>query len=79
MNPITINIDTWLKYREMEFCPKHFVLANTQLTEKSKLWVLERLHGRFYIMSDFTSLFDEQQRIYFEDPQEAVFYELTWS
>lgn len=81
MTDITINVETWNKARELPFCPKHFVLANTKLTDDRKLWVLERLHGRFYVSDETTALFDEDcnVNIYFEDPQEAVFYELTWS
>lgn len=86
MNNISINIDTWNNKRELSFCPKHFVKAPTPLTQESKLWVFEKLHGRFYIApSDKSSLYGldlfdgDQIYIYFEDPQEAVFYELTWA
>jgi hypothetical protein len=78
---LSINIDTWNKTRELNYCPKHFVAATTSLTEESKLWVLERLHGRYYISLQHMrrSIFDNTVTIYFEDPQEAVLYELTWS
>jgi len=76
-----INIDTWNKAREVSYCPKHFIPTSTPLTEEAKLWVLERLHGRYFIALNGlrTSIFDNHVIIYFEDPQEAVLYELTWS
>jgi hypothetical protein len=78
---LTVNIDTWNKAREINYCPKHFVAATTTLTEESKLWVLERLHGRYYIslQNNRRSVFETNVTIYFEDPKEAVLYELTWS
>lgn len=85
MTDITINVDTWNKQRELPFCPKHFVTTNTPLTEQSKLWVLEKLHGRYHItgkrrnLFSQQSIFDDDVFISFEDPQEATFYELTWS
>jgi hypothetical protein len=78
---LTINIDTWSKSREISYCPKHFVSTTTPLTEESKIWVLERLHGRYHIGLNYlrNNIFDSTLSIYFEDPQEAVLYELTWS
>ena len=78
---LVINIDTWNKAREINYCPKHFVAATTTLTEESKLWVLERLHGRYYVslQSNRRTIFENNVTIYFEDPKEAVLYELTWS
>lgn len=75
-----INIDTWTNGREVSFCPKHFISTSTELTEESKFWVLERLHGRYHIsMITVSNIFHHQVNIHFEDPQEAVLYELTWS
>ena len=88
MTELSINIDTWNKERELSFCPKHFVTTTTPLTDQAKLWVLEKLHGRYYVTEQqrnrfkvTSSLFDIYTAAYisFEDPQEAVFYELTWS
>lgn len=78
---LSINIDTWNKAREIQYCPKHFTPTTTPLTNEAKLWVLERLHGRYYIALNNlrNSIFDNKITIYFEDPQEAVLYELTWS
>ncbi len=78
---LVINIDTWNKAREVSFCPKHFIPTSTPLNEEAKLWVLERLHGRYYIglNAQRNTIFEQVVTIYFEDPQEAVLYELTWS
>jgi hypothetical protein len=78
---LAINIDTWNNAREVNYCPKHFTSTTAPLSEEAKLWVLERLHGRYYIglNSYRNTIFDTTATIYFEDPQEAVLYELTWS
>jgi hypothetical protein len=77
-----INLHTWFSEREMNFCPKHFVRCQTPLTDERKNWVIEKLVGRFYINQRFDGmydLFEHGLQIYFEDPQEAVQYELVWS
>ena len=75
---MNINLYTWYANRQMEFLPAHFVRCNSTVTTESKLWVLENLKGRFYI-DESNFLFDFDNAIYFEDPQEAVHYELLWS
>lgn len=77
-----INLITWYSDRELDFCPKHFIKTNTILTDQSKNWILEKCVGRFYIqsMNDGENLFFYGDTVpYFEDPQEAVMYELVWS
>jgi len=77
---MNINLHTWFSERELDFCPKHFIKTSTPVTQESKLWVLEKLSGRFYVSTFTHSLFlDSEGIIYFEDPQEAVFYEIAWS
>jgi hypothetical protein len=89
-----INLHTWFTDRELDYCPKHFVKSNTVITKESKLWILERLTGRFYIQSQTIKMptlnlpaslgrtvypnFTDEVP-YFEDPSEATLYELTWS
>jgi hypothetical protein len=73
-----INLMTWYANRELDFCPKHFIKATTPLTDDSKLWIYEKCVGRFYTDAE-DSLFLFGETVYFEDPQEAVLYELTWS
>jgi len=73
---------TWYADRELKFCPKHFVTAETLLSNEAKEWVLEKLSGRFAIVPDTDSvifLCDFLGKIAFEDPAEAMIYELTWS
>lgn len=76
-----INVYTWFSEREVSFCPNHFVRCQTPLTNESKDWVMEKLMGRFYITQKSQGGYDWffNLEIYFEDPQEAVQYELVWS
>lgn len=80
---MNINLHTWFGERKMNFLPPHFVSTNTSVDDERHLWVLEKLVGRYYIGykkgdEDWLSLFNDPV-IYFEDPQEALFFELTWS
>ena len=70
-----INLYTWFMDREVNPCPEHFVKSNTELSEDSKLWIYEKLSGRF---SSGGSSFFMGQTPAFEDPKEAMMYELTW-
>lgn len=70
-----INLYTWFMDREVTPCPDHFTKTNTLLTDESKVWIYERLFGRF---SFNNSTFFAEVSPSFEDPKEAVFYELTW-
>lgn len=74
-----INLYTWFTERELDFCPKHFIKTNTPIDIDKKLWVLEKLSGRFYVGKKTGQFFLFDESIWFEDPQEAVLYELTWS
>jgi hypothetical protein len=73
----------WFGKRQVDFCPKHFISASTPLTIDSKQWVLDKLSGRFSVTYPIvsSSLIElmTPSCIAFEDPQEAVFYELKWS
>jgi hypothetical protein len=77
-----INLMTWFADRRLDFCPKHFVKTNAELTEERLLWVYEKCKGRFCVENSSSkqfSLLFLSQTISFEDPQEAVLFELTWS
>jgi hypothetical protein len=89
---MSVNPLHWFGNRELEYTPKHFTIARTPLTEESKLWILNTLTGRFSVFNaeeniddDFLggvtvfTLSSNMGRPAFEDPTEAVFYELTWS
>lgn len=80
---MTINLYTWFSERKLDFLPVHFIATNTFVDDDRHIWVLEKCTGRYYIGSrkdtdDWLSLLTESV-IYFEDPQEAVLYQLTWS
>ena len=84
------NLDptSWFSHRELPFAPVHFVVTKTPITLESKLWILDKLRGRFSIVAtpvplDFTQpliiLNTSSEVPAFEDPKEASLYELTWS
>ena len=80
-----INLDTWHYNRFVkDQIPNHFTITRTSSTTENLNWVLEKLHGRFSIVQgdnnnehDFLSYY--QKTSAFEDPKEAVQFELTWS
>lgn len=74
-----LNIVTWYTEREMFYCPVHFVKAGTKITDESLSWIHEKLYGRFHIGKGSESIGRGEEYPYFEDPQEAIFYELVWS
>ena len=76
---MNINLLTWFGKRQLDFCPKHFVKASTPISDDKLFWVFEKLQGRFYISGSTVSLFDLHDEIYFEDTQDLMLYELTWS
>lgn len=79
LNPVT-----WYAERELSFTPKHFTISKTPVTIESKLWILHNLQGRYSILSR-SSGFSQSLILTledvpaFEDPKEAMMYELTWS
>jgi hypothetical protein len=81
MTEYSIDPYIWFGKREIDFCPKHFILTTTPLTMNSKQWVLDNLRGRFSIIqSNQLFLIDYYLgNIAFEDPKDATFYELKWS
>jgi len=80
-----VNLMTWFSKRELDYGPKHFVQTNTPITDDRHQYILENFKGRYFIGykqtnvgNDFLSLLEEMYP-YFEDPQEAVIYELKFS
>jgi hypothetical protein len=80
-----INLMTWFSKRELDYCPKHFVQTNTPINDDRHQYILENFKGRFYIgykenniENSLLSLLEDTYP-YFEDPQEAVVYELKFS
>jgi len=77
-----LNLMTWFADRKLDYLPKHFIPTNTPIDDAKHLWVLEKCKGRYYIgnkESTELSFLLHEDNIFFEDPQEAVLYELTWS
>lgn len=75
---------SWFSERELKHTPKHFVVSKTHLTLESKVWILNKLKGRFSVTYSEDSIddllvFHSMGNPAFEDPKEAIFYELTWS
>lgn len=82
MSEYEIDPYIWFGKREIEFCPKHFVISDTPLTDESKQWVLDNIKGRFSIIQKNNQLFLIDYylgNIAFENPMDATFYELKWS
>jgi hypothetical protein len=81
----TINPQVWFGIRELTFTPKHFVITKTKLSSESKTWILNKLSGRFSLVQysdDADHPFVVTGDTWFpafEDPAEAVLYELYWS
>ena len=84
MTEYQIDPIAWFTERELKYTPKHFVVSKTPLTNESKIWILNKLKGRFSVtyvddsVDDFL-VFYSMGNPAFEDPKEAIFYELTWS
>lgn len=75
---------TWYTERCLDYLPKHFVPTKAYWNTDRELWILEKCTGRYYVGIDESDefkamLFFDEKIVYFEDPQEAVLYELTWS
>jgi hypothetical protein len=80
-----LNLMTWFSKRELDYCPKHFVRTNTPINDDKHQYILENFRGRYFIGYNQTNIDSsllsllEEMYPYFEDPQEAVMYELVWS
>lgn len=81
-----INPIDWYSDRKLTYTPKHFSISTTPLTTESELWIRSTLMGRYSVTTGTTSndddtafLFDFNSYPAFEDPKEAMIYELKWS
>lgn len=79
-----INPVKWFGKREIDHIPPHFIKCSTPITSSEmQVWVLTKLSGRHTTsigsteMGAFVSTNDAF--IYFEDPSEAMLYELRWA
>lgn len=78
-----INPIAWYGERYLEFTPRHFVITQTEVTTESKMWILNNLQGRYSFIQkkdefDSLLLMLSDGVPAFEDPKEAVLYELKW-
>ena len=76
----------WFGTRDVSPAPKHFIKTPTPTTSESLIWVITKLKGRYSlstIVEDGTSVLilgnDIYQTIYFEEPADAMMYELRWA
>ena len=82
---MNVNPLLWYGERELQHIPPHFTKAHTTLTDDSLFWVMTKCQGRYSLTdyeedaNDIMSIFVVAQNIYFEDPAEAMMYELRWS
>ena len=75
-----LDFTTWFSSREVSFKPPHFVMTNTHITDESKFWILNTLRGRFALIEADAYLTRNKKFVpAFEDPKEAILYELAWS
>lgn len=77
-----INLNQWFMRREVDVCPTHFIKCRTGLTTESLLWIREKLQGRYStVIGESDHAFPSPGLVRcptFEDPQEALFYELKF-
>lgn len=82
-----LNLYTWFGQRELNYCPKHFVVVDIIATRTHKEWILEKLTGRFSMIElpnyceTYTTneIFRIGFLFAFEDPTEATYFSLMWS
>ena len=73
-----LNLYQWFTKRELHYAPPHFITSKTPTNPESYRWIREKLTGRYCIVGANGGMFDRKFPS-FEDPKEALFYELTWS
>jgi hypothetical protein len=71
----------WFSQREVKFAPPHFTSTQTKLTPESLHWIRNNIRGRYSILSDpADAIFNfDMGNVVFEDPKDAMLYELKWS
>lgn len=77
---------SWFGEREVAFTPPHFIITKTPISPESKGWIHANLRGRFSIVygdespdGDVITIIWMAGCPAFEDPQEALAYELKWA
>ena len=77
MTEYQIDPASWFTERELKYTPKHFVVSTTPLTVDSKIWILNKLKGRFSVAfaedgTDDVLVFQLMSKPAFDDPKESV-------
>lgn len=73
-----INMNEWLIDRRLPTIPVHFVKANTAITDRAIIrWIEDTLTGRYSLLGGL-SIFRQSYTVWFENPEEAVFFDLKW-
>lgn len=78
---VELKPEVWFIERKLAHRPPHFVSATTPINKESAQWIAHSLVGRYALESDckIDNFFVELVMPSFEDPAEAVMYELKWS
>ncbi len=77
-----VNPLKWFSQRRLDNIPPHFTRCFTPVqSDDAHSWVLSSLTGRYVTATGDTGtfMFTSDINIYFEDPAEAMLYELRWS
>ena len=77
-----VNPAKWFSKRKLDHIPPHFTRCFTPMpSADTHGWVLASLSGRYATGNADTGtfIFTSDINIYFEDPAEAMLYELRWS
>lgn len=72
----------WFGNRLLTFCPPHFIKSTTPVSENNRLlWIENNLHGRyaFWFEVGHQIVNGSDMFVAFEDPGDAMLYELYWS
>lgn len=85
MTSAQLNPFTWHSTRELRFTPSHFVVVSKIITSESFQWILEKQTGRFSLIECPNYSMEHDLLEYygyfpgFEDPAEAIHFQLVWS
>ena len=76
-----ITPEEWFGVRRLDFCPCHFVRTKIPLTVENTQWISENLTGRYAFYYNIQGRVIDSTAKYaaFENPEEALFFELHWS
>ena len=72
-----INPLIWYAERELKFVPRHFIKCPTTCTWEARIWIQNKIAGRFAFAPADVSVNDFF--VFFEDEKDAMLYELIWA